>query len=132
MDFINFDTDFMPSLSKVDIIQDDGKDNAFAILEFVATAESKDPNITIIPNEKLESDYFKDLIEKGICKIVGGGVTTKSIPALMYGIQHTSRVMYKHTIQEAFRKFTTDDEFIRDAFNNIIANDEESGEENAE
>ena len=129
MDSITFDTDFMPSLSDLELENEDGTDKGFAILEFVTVEESKDPNITIIPSEKVESEYFQDLISKGICKIIGGGVSTKSIPALMYGIQHTTRVMYKHTIQEAFRKFSSDDEFIRAACNSIIAEDKEGATE---
>lgn len=121
MNFIEFDTDLMPSLSDAQIEPDTGKDTGFAILEFLVAAESEDPNIMIVPNEDLESENIKDLIEKGICRIVGGGITTKSIPSLMYGLQHTTRLMYKHTIQEMTRKFTTDDEFIKASFNNITA-----------
>ena len=121
MNFIEFDTDLMPSLSDAQIEPDNGEDKGFAILEFLAAAESEDPNIMIIPNENLESDNIKNLLDQGICRIVGGGITTKSIPSLMYGLQHTTRLMYKHTIQEMTRKFTTDDEFIKATFNNITA-----------
>lgn len=118
MEFITFDTDFIPRLSNIPMKEDEGKDNGFAILEF-NTTESGDPNITIIPKDQLESEQFKNLIEAGMCRVVGGGITTKSIPALMYGLQHTTRIMYKHTIQEAYKKFTTDDIFIRESFNGI-------------
>jgi hypothetical protein len=121
MNFIEFDTDLMPSLSDAVLEPDNGEDKGFAILEFLAAAESGDPNIIIIDNNDLESDNIKDLLDKGICRIIGGGVTTKSIPALMYGLQHTTRIMYKHTIQEMSRKFTTDDEFIKATFNNITS-----------
>ena len=121
MNFIEFDTDLMPSLSDAVLEPDNGEDKGFAILEFLTAAESGDPNIIIIDNNDLESDNIKDLLDQGICRIVGGGVTTKSIPALMYGLQHTTRIMYKHTIQEMSRKFTTDDEFIKSTFNNITS-----------
>ena len=121
MNFIEFDTDLMPYLSDAQVESDTGKDTGFAILEFLVAAESEDPNIMIVPNEDLKSENIKSLLEEGICRIVGGGITTKSIPALMYGLQHTTRLMYKHTIQEMTRKFTTDDEFIRSTFNNITA-----------
>ena len=118
MEFITFDTDYMPRLSNIPIKEGNGKDSEFVILEF-NTTESGDPNTTIIPKEQLETEQFKNLIEAGMCRIIGGGVCTKSISELMYGLQHTTRIMYKHTIQEAFKKFTTDDIFIRESFNGI-------------
>ena len=123
MDFIEFDTDYMPHLSDVELNKSNGEDTKFAIIEFVTVKESNDPNIHIVTSDYIESKEVKELIDKGICRVIGGGICTKSIAELMYGLQHTTRIMYKHTIQEAFKKFQTDDGFIRTTFNNIDKED---------
>ena len=114
MDFITFDTDYMPSLSAVPLEEDPKEDIAFTILEIKETM-SKDPNIVIVPTAYLEdeSSILADMLKTDFVKVVGKGTTSKSIGQLMYGLQHTTRTLYKHTIQEAFKKFTADDQFIR-------------------
>ena len=125
---INFDTDYMPNLSAFKLEKDDGKEHKFVIVEFATVMESQDPNIVIIPEEDKDSEFFKQLIDQGVCTIVGSGVTTKSIANLNYGLQHNTRVMYKHTIQEAFKSFTMDDGYVRSVCNSFIPN-EAKGEE---
>ena len=117
---IDFDTDYMPKLSAFELEKDDGKEHKFVILEFATVMESNDPNIVIIPDESKDSDFIKNLIDQGVCTIVGSGTTTKSLGNLNYGLQHNTRVMYKHTIQEMFKSFTIDDGYVRNVCNSFI------------
>jgi len=121
---MKFDTKYIPSLATQTPLREkyiDEKLISFLIVELEANKESKDPNISIIE----DNERNREMIELTNATIVGGGVTSRSLPQLMYGLQHPTRLFYKDTmagINEFLdkylnNKFTSDDAQLRETLN---------------
>lgn len=124
IEIMEFDTDLMPKLADNVKLNREVKNNVpFLIVEFNAREHSGDPLISIIKDD----EYNRSIINNLQGKIIGSGTSTIAIPALMYGLQHPTRLLYKDTISGINEflnkylkdKFTKDDEQLRETLNTV-------------
>lgn len=124
IEIMEFDTDLMPKLAENIKLNREVKDNVpFLIVEFNAREYSGDPLISIVADD----EYNRSIINNLQGRIIGSGTSAIAIPALMYGLQHPTRLLYKDTIsgindfldKYLKDKFTKDDEQLRETLNTI-------------
>ena len=123
-EILTFDTDYIPPLAdKIAVTRETDQPVSFLIVEFNAREQSRDPLISIVT----DNEYNREIIKSLEGRIIGNGTSKIALPALMYGLQHPTRLLYKDTVSGINEfinkylkdKFTTDDSQLREALNTL-------------
>lgn len=121
---IGFDTDYSPKLSEAPLrkVQEGGEEKFMIV--FTSGKDSDDLALSILP----DTDYYKLLVSTNNMKIVAKGVSDISISSLSYGLQHSTRLLYKSLVQDlnyffknnVDHRFENDDELLRTELNKLV------------
>ena len=120
---IGFDTDYSPSLSDAPLRSADSGPEEYMIV-FTSSKDSEDLALSILP----DNEYFNNMIEEYNLKVVARGVSDISISSLSYGLQHSTRLLYKSLVQDlnyfysnnVMNRFEKDDKLLREELNKLI------------
>ena len=120
---IGFDTDYSPSLSNAPLRSADSGPEEYMIV-FTSSKDSEDLALSILP----DNEYFNNMIEEYNLKVVARGVSDISISSLSYGLQHSTRLLYKSLVQDLnyfysnniMNRFEKDDKLLREELNKLI------------
>ena len=120
---IGFDTDYSPSLSDTPLRSADGGPEKYIIV-FTSNKNSEDLALSILPDNK----YFNDIVKEHDLTVVARGVSDISISSLSYGLQHSTRLLYKSLVQDLnylytnniMNRFEKDDKLLREELNKLI------------
>ena len=120
---IGFDTDYSPSLSDAPLRSADSGPEEYMIV-FTSSKDSEDLALSILP----DNEYFNNMIEEYNLKVVARGVSDISISSLSYGLQHSTRLLYKSLVQDLnyfysnniMNRFEKDDKLLREELNKLI------------
>lgn len=93
-----------PQVSDVEL--DDTITGKFLILN--TTVENGDMYYSIVP----DNEYYRNIIDVNGFDIVASGESAVSIAKLIYGLNHSERVLYKRFVQDI--RETIDDRYSRD------------------
>lgn len=109
---LTMDTDYAPDLAVTE-----GFGEIKDVVEFIIVKYLSNDDFSITLIEKTEEN-IKDIhamIDDGMAiTILGNGVANKtSVAELMYGLNHSTRVLFRSTINDAVEKFTKGDEILR-------------------
>lgn len=122
-----FDTEYCPKLAEeVTLEKETEKPVSFIIVEFDAREQSGDPIISIVHDNEINRSIIANLDGK----IIGSGTSDIALPALIYGLQHPTRLLYKDTMSSINEfidkfikdKFIEDDRNLRETLNTVILN----------
>ena len=119
---IDFDERYAPSNSSLKL-KDDNNNFDYLII-VVHAAGSDDTSLSIVP----DIDMYRDLIKENNITVVAKGTSSISIQNLIYGLNHSDRILYKNFVQDVKKfykeniekRFEEDDEFFRNELNGII------------
>lgn len=119
---ITIDTDYSPDLADVPFRSVQGLEEGFIIV-YTSGKDSDDLALSILP----DNDYYNNLVKENNLKIVARGKSNVSISSLSYGLQHSTRLLYKSLVQDLnqfyFNKvngrFEKDDEILRTELNKL-------------
>ena len=120
---IGFDTDYSPSLSDAPLRSADSGPEEYMIV-FTSSKDSEDLALSILP----DNEYFNNMIKEYNLKVVARGVSDISISSLSYGLQHSTRLLYKSLVQDLnyfysnniMNRFEKDDKLLREELNKLI------------
>jgi len=120
---IGFDTDYSPSLSDAPLRSADSGPEEYMIV-FTSSKDSEDLALSILP----DNEYFNNMIKEYNLKVVARGVSDISISSLSYGLQHSTRLLYKSLVQDlnyfynnnVMNRFEKDDKLLREELNKLI------------
>lgn len=123
---VTFDSDYTPELAfGFPLFTQVKEPVSFLIVEVNSEDNSHptDPMISIV----VDNDHNREIInQSSICKIIGSGSSDIAIPALMYGLQHPTRILYKNTMSKFNEfianigdKFNDDDALLRGLLNTL-------------
>lgn len=121
---ITFDSDYTPELAdEFPLITKVDKEIPFIIVEICPNESNRDPMISIIPDNVHNRDIIS---QSNYYNIIGSGISNIAIPALMYGLQHPTRILYKNSMSKVneftanmTNKFNEDDALLRGLLNNF-------------
>ena len=120
---IGFDTDYSPSLSDTPLRSADSGPEEYMIV-FTSSKDSDDLALSILP----DNEHFNNMVEEYNLKVVARGVSDISISSLSYGLQHSTRLLYKSLVQDLnylytnniMNRFEKDDKLLREELNKLI------------
>lgn len=119
---IDFDERYAPSNSSLKL-KDDNNNFDYLIIVVHATG-SDDTSLSIVP----DIEMYRDLIKENNITVVAKGTSSISIQNLIYGLNHSDRILYKNFVQDIKKfykenvenRFEEDDKFFRNELNDII------------
>ena len=119
---ITIDTDYSPDLSDVPFRSVQGSEEGFIIV-YTSSKDSDDLALSILP----DNEYYNNLVKDNNLTIVARGKSDVSISSLSYGLQHSTRLLYKSLVQDLnqffFNKingrFEKDDEVLGTELNKL-------------
>jgi hypothetical protein len=120
---IGFDTDYSPSLSDTPLRSADSGPEKYIIV-FTSNKNSDDLALSILP----DTEYFNNIVKEHELTVVARGVSDISISSLSYGLQHSTRLLYKSLVQDLnylytnniMNRFEKDDKLLREELNKLI------------
>jgi hypothetical protein len=120
---IGFDTDYSPSLSDTPLRSADSGPEKYMIV-FTSSKDSDDLALSILP----DNEYFNNMVKEYNLKVVARGESDISISSLSYGLQHSTRLLYKSLVQDLnyfysnniMNRFENDDKLLREELNKLI------------
>jgi hypothetical protein len=120
---IGFDTDYSPSLSDTPLRSADSGPEKYIIV-FTSNKNSDDLALSILP----DTEYFNNIVKEHDLTVVARGVSDISISSLSYGLQHSTRLLYKSLVQDLnyfysnniMNRFENDDKLLREELNKLI------------
>ena len=119
---IDFDERYTPSNSSLKLKDDN--DNFDYLVIIVHATGSGDTSLSIVP----DIEMYRDLIKENNITVVAKGTSSISIQNLIYGLNHSDRILYKNFVQDVKKfykeniekRFEEDDEFFRNELNGIM------------
>ena len=119
---IEFDEKYAPSNSSLKL-KDDNSDFDYLVI-VVHSVGSDDTSLSIVP----DIEMYRDLIKENNITVVAKGTSSISIQNLIYGLNHSDRILYKNFVQDIKKfykenvenRFEEDDKFFRNELNSII------------
>ena len=120
---IGFDTDYSPSLSDAPLRSADSEPEKYMIV-FTSSKDSDDLALSILP----DNEYFNNMVKEYNLKVIARGESDISISSLSYGLQHSTRLLYKSLVQDlnyfysnnVMNRFENDDKLLREELNKLI------------
>ena len=119
---ITVDTDYCPDLSDVPLRAPEKIPENFMIV-YTSGKDSDDLALSILP----DTEYYNDLVKVYNLKVVAKGFSNISLSSLYYGLQHSTRILYKNLVQDLNQfyhnkvgtRFEKDDEILRTELNKL-------------
>ena len=119
---VGFDTDFAPSLSDVTLRAAEDVEEFMVV--YTSSKDSDDLSLSILPI----NEYNLNLVRQNNLKIIARGESTISVSSLAYGVQHSTRLLYKSLVQDmkhfylnrVSNRFEEDDKLLRTELNKLV------------
>lgn len=120
---IGFDTDYSPELSDVPLRSVVNGSEDFMVV-YTSGRSSDDLALSILP----VTEEYMDLVRVHNLKVIAKGTSTISLSSLSYGLQHSTRLLYKSLVQSLKHyylnnvntRFEEDDKLLRTELNKLI------------
>ena len=122
---VTIDTDYAPNLAEDIPMRSPDKDQPEEfVIVYTSGKDSNDLALSILPI----NNYTLELIHANNLTVVARGSANISLSSLSYGLQHSTRLLYKSFVQDInafymthiFNRFESDDRLLRTELNKLI------------